>query len=80
MDEEMLALIAPQGPEDEPPPPDDELEVMRFVVEGLTDLAIARRIGVSIITVRRRAARFRKRLAAATRIEAAVLAAKRGWL
>ncbi|HEX9891895.1 MAG TPA: LuxR C-terminal-related transcriptional regulator [Actinomycetota bacterium] len=79
MDEDGVALIAPESPDGERPP-DDELEVMRLIVSGLTDHAIARRVGVSVITVRRRAARIRRRLGASTRIEAAVLAAKRGWL
>ena len=79
MDTEARGLIT-EDQQEPGPPPEEELVVMRLVVEGLTDQAIARRIGVSIITVRRRAVRFRRRLGASTRIEAAVLATKRGWL
>lgn len=73
-------LAESDEPATEAPPPEEELEVMRLVIEGFTDQAIARKVGVSIITVRRRAARFRRRFDASTRIAAAVLAAKRGWL
>lgn len=61
-------------------PSSNELEVMRLIVSGMTDHTIARRLGISVITVRRRAASFRRRFGASTRIEAAVAAAKRGWL
>ena len=66
------------GPE--PPPPDEELAVLHLVVEGMTDAAIARRLGVSPITVRRRMRRLRERLGASTRLQAAVRAVQKGWL
>lgn len=62
-------------------PPDEELEVLRLVVvEGLTDRAVARRLGVALITVRRRIHRFMERVGAKSRIQAAAIAAERGWL
>ena len=76
---EDAALIGERTQPD-PLPPEEEIQVMTLIVSGLTDQAIARRLGVSVITVRRRATRFRHRMGASTRIEAAVIAAKRGIL
>lgn len=64
----------------EAPPSEEELEVMRLVIEGLTDQAIAHRLRVAVITVRRRIRSFRERVGADTRLQAAVIAARRGWL
>ena len=62
------------------PVDDEEIEVMRLIAEGLKDHAIARRLGVSVVTVRRRAQRFRTRIGASNRIQAVALAASRGLL
>lgn len=61
-------------------PPAEELEVINLVASGLHDYAIARRLGISIVTVRRRVASLRNRLGATTRAEAIAKAAVRGWL
>lgn len=66
-------------------PPEDkaiarELAVMRLVVQGLTERAIARRLGISVPTVRRRTARFRRRMGAETRLQAVAIAVRRGLL
>jgi len=57
-----------------------ELEVMRLIASGHKDFAIARRLGVSVVTVRRRARSFRHRVGASNRPEAIAVAAARGWL
>lgn len=80
MAERWSAIEEPKVVLADPPPPEEEVAVMRLVVDGLTDAAIARREGVSIITVRRRIRRFRDRLDARTRLQAAVFASRRGWL
>lgn len=61
-------------------PPDDEIEVMRLIASGLKDDAVARRLGISVITVRRRVQQFRDRVGARSRVEAAVIGVRRGWL
>jgi len=61
-------------------PPEEELEVMRMIANGLKDRAIARRLGVSAVTVRRRARRFRDRVGAENRMQAIAIAACKGWL
>lgn len=81
-----MTEIAPKTPgtaregSDEEVPSEEEIEVMHLVVEGLSDYVIARRLGISIRTVRRRARRFCKRMNAQTRVEAAAIAIRRGWL
>jgi DNA-binding NarL/FixJ family response regulator len=61
-------------------PTDDELRVIQMISKGLTDRAIARRLNVSVITVRRRAGRFRTKVGANSRIQAVAIAAHRGWI
>ncbi|MGH2753167.1 MAG: LuxR C-terminal-related transcriptional regulator [Actinomycetota bacterium] len=61
-------------------PPDQELEVIRLIASGLKDYVIARRLEVSVVTVRRRAQSFRRRVGASTRSESIAIAAARGWL
>lgn len=61
-------------------PPHQELEVMAFVVKGMSDRSIARQLGMSVTTVRRRVRRFCTRLGVSTRIEAGMEARRRGWL
>jgi DNA-binding NarL/FixJ family response regulator len=54
--------------------------VIDLVAGGLTDLAIARRLSVSIVTVRRRATSFRKKVRAVNRVEAIAIGAGLGWI
>jgi DNA-binding NarL/FixJ family response regulator len=61
-------------------PPADELEVMQLVAEGYKDVAIARRLGVATVTVRRRAQRFCRRVGALNRSQAIAIATARGWI
>jgi DNA-binding NarL/FixJ family response regulator len=67
--------------EEEPKaPPIQELEVIRLIASGNKDYVIARRLECSVVTVRRRAQSFRRRVGASTRSEAIAIAAARGWL
>lgn len=59
---------------------DAELEVIDLVANGLTDHAIARRLSVSIVTVRRRATSFRVKVGAVNRVEAVAIGAGLGWV
>lgn len=58
----------------------DELDVIELIANGLTDHAIARRLSVSVVTVRRRATSFRTKIGARNRAEAIAIAAGRGWI
>lgn len=73
-------LSMPTSQHEAEPPPEHELEVIRMVASGYKDFVIARRLGVSIVTVRRRAFSFRARVGAKTRSEAIARAAALGWL
>ena len=55
-------------------------ELLRLLASGLTDEAAGRRLGVSSRTVRRQMAALMEHLDAASRFEAGLKAAKRGWL
>ncbi|MEV7782863.1 LuxR C-terminal-related transcriptional regulator [Kitasatospora sp. NPDC088351] len=57
-----------------------ERELLRLLSTGLTDDAAAKRLGVSVRTVRRQMAALMERLDAASRFEAGLKAAQRGWL
>ena len=58
----------------------DELDVVELIANGYTDRAIARRLSVSVVTVRRRATSFRTKIGAGNRAEAIAIAAGRGWI
>ncbi|MFE7527373.1 LuxR C-terminal-related transcriptional regulator [Kitasatospora sp. NPDC057542] len=57
-----------------------ERELLRLLASGLTDEVVGRRLGVSMRTVRRHMAALMERLEAASRFEAGLKAAQRGWL
>ena len=61
-------------------PGPEEIEVMRLVADGWKDAAIAHHLGVSRVTVRRRVRAFCARLGVESRLQAAVIAVRRGWL
>jgi DNA-binding CsgD family transcriptional regulator len=69
-----------------PPSPDEEgltgqeREFLQLLGQGLTDQAIAGRLGVSHRTARRIAAALMDKLGARSRFEAGLRAAARGWL
>ena len=60
--------------------PRQEAEVLRLLALGLTDEAIANKLGVSPRTARRIAAELLERLEARSRFEAGVHAVQDGWL
>ncbi|MGY4983970.1 LuxR C-terminal-related transcriptional regulator [Streptomyces sp. 900105755] len=57
-----------------------EKALLKIVAAGDTDEAAARKLGVSLRTVRRMMAQLMERLDAASRFQAGVNATKRGWL
>jgi DNA-binding CsgD family transcriptional regulator/sugar-specific transcriptional regulator TrmB len=57
-----------------------EVEVLRSLADGATDETIARRLGVSVRTLRRTIADLIERLHATSRFEAGVKAAHLGWV
>lgn len=59
---------------------DSEAELLKILSAGLTDEAAAKRLGVSVRTVKRRMEDLMRRLEAGSRFEADYRAAKRGWL
>ncbi|GGY42743.1 LuxR family transcriptional regulator [Streptomyces omiyaensis] len=57
-----------------------EQSLLKLLAGGLTDEAAGKRLGVSVRTVRRQMAALMERLEAASRFEAGLKAAQRGWL
>ncbi|MFK4083976.1 LuxR C-terminal-related transcriptional regulator [Kribbella sp. NPDC020789] len=57
-----------------------EAEFLRFLVQGATDEQVARKLGVSMRTVRRMAAKLSEQVGASGRFELGVRAAQRGWV
>ncbi|MFF4836994.1 LuxR C-terminal-related transcriptional regulator [Streptomyces sp. NPDC001315] len=57
-----------------------EKELLKLLAGGITDEAAARRLGVSMRTVRRQMASLMERLEATSRFEAGLKAARQGWL
>ncbi len=57
-----------------------ERDLLVLLSKGLTDEAAGKRLGVSLRTVRRQMAGLMERLGAASRFEAGLKAARRGWL
>jgi DNA-binding CsgD family transcriptional regulator len=58
----------------------DERIMLRLLGEGLKDQTVAKKLGISVRTVRRRISGVLRRLPADSRFQAGVLAARRGWL
>jgi DNA-binding CsgD family transcriptional regulator/sugar-specific transcriptional regulator TrmB len=59
---------------------DTERTLLTLLAEGATDEAVAKKLSVSVRTVRRIMADLMQRLDAGSRFEAGMKAAKRGWL
>ncbi|MEV8452109.1 helix-turn-helix domain-containing protein [Streptomyces sp. NPDC052095] len=57
-----------------------ELALLGMLVSGLTDEGVARKMGVSLRTVRRNMAELMKRLDSQSRFQAGAEAVRRGWL
>ncbi len=54
--------------------------VLELMAEGLQDEAIARRLGISVTTVRRHIAELMSRLGVSSRFAAGAAAQRRGWI
>jgi DNA-binding CsgD family transcriptional regulator/sugar-specific transcriptional regulator TrmB len=74
----LTALAAPAGKHESLAPQEDA--VIRLLSKGLTDEAIARRLGISPRTARRIATDLMGRLGARSRFEFGVRAVQSGWL
>jgi len=79
------AAVTPSGPaasaDSAAAPPDPEtLILLTLLTSGLTDAAIARVQGWSSRTTQRRIQRLMTTLSATTRFQAALVAARRGWI
>jgi DNA-binding CsgD family transcriptional regulator len=59
---------------------DTERSLLRLLADGASDERAAKKLGVSLRTVRRIMADLMHRLDASSRFEAGIKAAKRGWL
>ncbi|WP_406121072.1 response regulator transcription factor [Streptomyces sp. NBC_00989] len=59
---------------------EDEETLTRLLAAGLKDEAVARHLGVSLRTLRRRVSDLQERLGAASRFQLGLRAAQRGWL
>jgi DNA-binding CsgD family transcriptional regulator len=66
--------------EDEKEPTQQEVALLRLLAAGSTDEAAAKKLGVSVRTVRRIMADLMDQLAASSRFEAGHKATQRGWL
>jgi DNA-binding CsgD family transcriptional regulator len=70
---------APQTPPEDAPT-DREAALLKMLAAGLTDEGIARKMGVSLRTIRRNTADLQKRLGVQSRFQAGAEAVRRGWL
>ncbi|MEV6104472.1 helix-turn-helix domain-containing protein [Streptomyces sp. NPDC051940] len=61
-------------------PDEDDRLLLALLVSGLKDEAIARQLGWSVRTMRRRMSRLHEQLGAANRFQAGVMATRRGWI
>lgn len=59
---------------------DAERNLLKLLADGMTDETVARQLGISLRTTRRHIAALMSHLAASSRFQAGVEAAKRGWL
>ncbi|MFC9911911.1 LuxR C-terminal-related transcriptional regulator [Streptomyces sp. NPDC059862] len=75
----VLTDAAP-GPDGEWRPEGRHREVLRMLAGGLTDEAMARKLGISERTVRRLVSELTERLGAASRFQAGACAVRLGWL
>lgn len=60
--------------------PEGERTLIRLLAAGLKDEAVARHLGVSLRTLRRRVSELQERLGATSRFQLGVQASQRGWL
>jgi len=81
----LLAVLRRPGPREQPPPVEcglgeRELDVLRLLVAGSDNSAIARQLHVSPSTVKLRVTRILQTLGVENRVQAAVLAVRRGLI
>ncbi|MGW0709658.1 LuxR C-terminal-related transcriptional regulator [Streptomyces sp. NPDC002643] len=85
---ELFELVwaqgVPLGEEGRPAPGNEASErdrvLLKLLSEGMTDQGIARKLGLSVRTIRRLMSDLMKRLDAQSRFEAGAEAVRRGWL
>lgn len=70
----------PEGANPGDTPSEEERLLLSLLVSGLKDESVARQLGWSLRTMRRRVSALTQRLGAANRFQAGVIAAQRGWL
>jgi DNA-binding GntR family transcriptional regulator/DNA-binding CsgD family transcriptional regulator len=73
---QALPLDAPA----EDPLGEEDRQMLTLLISGLKDDAIARQLGWSVRTMRRRMSRLHELLGASNRFQAGVIATRRGWL
>ncbi|MFD7699399.1 LuxR C-terminal-related transcriptional regulator [Streptomyces caelestis] len=78
--ENAVPLGAPAREVSEDTPSDRETALLKMLATGLTDEGIARKMGVSLRTVRRNTADLQRRLGVQSRFQAGAEAARRGWI
>ena len=61
-------------------PPAEDAHLLALMAAGLKDEVVARQLGLSLRTVRRRIAHLMDELDADTRFQAGLEASRRGWL
>lgn len=71
--------VVPGDPDPQGAPSEEERELLTMLATGLKDEAIARHLDVHVATARRRISALLTRLGAATRFQAGLQAARRGW-
>ncbi|MFI1098425.1 helix-turn-helix domain-containing protein [Streptomyces sp. NPDC020917] len=59
---------------------EEDRQMLTLLVSGLKDEAIARQLGWSVRTMRRRTRRLHEQLGASNRFQAGVIASRRGWI
>jgi DNA-binding CsgD family transcriptional regulator len=77
--EPAMVLGAPETAESDEPA-DRDIALLKMLAAGQTDESIARKMGVSLRTVRRHVAELLRRLDAQSRFQAGVEAVRREWL
>ena len=73
---QALPLDAPA----EDPLGEEDRQMLTLLVSGLKDEAVARQLGWSVRTMRRRTRRLHELLGASNRFQAGVIASRRGWI
>ena len=73
-------MLATEPRHKSPAPPAQDAHLLALMAAGLKDEVVARQLGLSLRTVRRRIARLMDELGADTRFQAGIEAARRGWL